>query len=317
MALCALPAYEIARPPLEAPLHGLLDTAYIPDLSDLPEDEQKRWEAGISFTPNPLSCEDHVVPWMSGTDDPQDKALPGANAAYSHYHSFVLTYSTICHVTPGRSIEDGVEAAKQALEVGSGQAVESILWGGDPDSPIADLLAEGENFSLSGSTPLVTGAGACSGILNDNGLGGGAVAVNPKQALQMLTKALGTCAVGARGFIHAPVDIAEDWAGQGLVIPSDPKDPASKLITNIRGDYVVGGSGYTGIGPNGHALETPAAGNYWVYASGPVGVLMSEPEFQDTTIIDQTTNLHRVIVERTVAIAANPSCLFAVYVDAS
>lgn len=318
MALCTLPTYEIARPPLEAPLHGLLDTAYLPDLSDLPEDEQKRWEAGISFAPLPMSCEDHVTPWMSGTDDPQDKAEPGTNVPYSEYHSFVLTYSTICHVVPGRSIDDLVEGAKRALEVGTGQAVEAILWGGNPDSPIADLYPPtGTNFSLSGSTPIVTGsgAGACSGILNQNGLGGGAVAVTPKQALLALTQALGNCSVGARGFIHAPVYLAEDWAEQGLAKPSDPSDSASKLITNVRGDYVVGGSGYTGVGPYGHALETPADGNVWAYASGPIGVLLSEPEFQNTTLIDQATNLHRVIVERTVAIAANSSCLFAVYVD--
>lgn len=317
MALCPLPVFEIARPPLEAPLHGLLDTAYVPDLDDLPESERDRWEAGISFAPNPLSCEDHVVPWMSGTDDPQDKALPGANVPYTTYRSFVLTYSTICHVTPGQSLEDGVDAAMEALRVGSGQAIESILWGAGDDSPLADLFApDGENFSLSGSTPLVTGgSGSCNGILNDNGLGGGAVAMSPKQALQALTQALGSCSIGARGFIHAPVGLAEDWASQGLITPSDLSDATSKLITNVRGDYVVGGSGYSGDGPYGHALDTPAAGNTWAYATGPIGVLMSEPEYQNTTVIDQATNLHRIIVERTVAIAANSSCLFAVYVD--
>lgn len=315
MAVCLLPSFEIPRPLIEAPLHGLLDTAYVLDPSDFPEGEREKWEASISIFPNPISC-DHVVPWMAGTDDPQDKAETGTSVPYSTYRSFVLTYSTACHVTPG-SIDESVKAAEDALAVGSGQAVEAILWGTGGVGPLADNFPpDGDNFSLSGATPLVTGgAGSCSGILNDSGTGSGAVAVSPKQALQALTQALGGCAIGARGFIHAPVGIAEDWAGQGLITPSDPKDPASKLITNVRGDYIVGGSGYTGTGPDDHPLATPAAGHAWVYASGPVGVILSEPRYKETSLVDNRTNLHRIIVERTVAIAANATCLFAVYVD--
>jgi hypothetical protein len=316
MAFLPPPSFEIPRPPVEAPLHGLLDTAYTLDLSDIPEGERDRWEAGIKFIANPSSC-DHVVPWMSGTDNPQDKAGPGASVPYSTYHSFVLTYSTTCHVVPGASLDDNVEAAMDALRVGSGQAVESILWGAGGDSPIADLFApSGDNFSLTGSTPVVTGApGSCIGILNQNGAGSGATAMSPKQAQLALTEALGHCAIGARGFLHAPVGLAEDWASQRLSRLSDPDDVTSKLITNVRGDYIVGGSGYSGAGPVGHALETPASGHAWAYATGPIGVLLSEPTVKDTTQIDHRTNLHEIIVERTVAIAANATCLFAVYVD--
>jgi hypothetical protein len=254
---------------------------------------------------------------MSGTDDPQNKAEPGANVPYSTYHSFVLTYSSTCHVVPGKSLDENIDAALAALSVGTGQAVEAVLWGPGTGSPIEDLFGDGGNFSLSGSTPLVTGydAGSCNGILNQNALGGDIVAMSPKQALLALTQALGTCSVGARGFIHAPVYVAEDWAERGLIKPSDPKDTASKLITNVRGDYVVGGSGYSGAGPVGHALATPANGYAWVYATGPVGVLLSAPTFKDTTVIDNRTNLHKIIVERTAAIAANTTCLFAAYVD--
>lgn len=316
MAYLPPQAFEIPRPPLEPPLHGLLDTAYTPDLSNVPEEDKNRWEGGISFASNPASC-DHVTPWMSGTDDPDDKADPGPATPFSTYRSFVLTYSTRCMVTAASTLDDNVKAAEEALVVGSGQAVEAILWGPGAGSPLAELFdEEGENFSLTGSTPLVTGApGDCIGILNQGGAGGGAVALTPKEALQALTKALGRCAIGARGFIHASVDLAEDWAGQSLITLSDPKDPESKLITNVRGDYVVGGSGYSGAGPAGHALATPAAGHAWAYATGPVGVLLSDPVAKETSLVDNRTNLHRVLVERTAAIAVNSTCLFAVYVD--
>lgn len=316
MAFLPPPSFEIPRPPLEAPLHGLRDVAYTPNLNSIPESERDRWTGGITFAPNPTTCEDHVVPWMGWTDDPADKAGPGANVPYSTYHSFTLTYSTSCHALPS-DLDDRVEAALEALDAGTGQAIESIFWGPGSAGPLAPMFPPlGSNFSLSSATPLVTGYGAdaCSGILNHNPLTGDIVALSPKQALLALTQALANCGLGARGFIHAPVYLAEDWAGEGQIKPSgdDDKDP---LITRIRGDYVVGGSGYSGVGPEGHVLQTPASGHAWAYASGPVGLLMTEPRAVETTLIDHKTNLHNIIVERTVAIAANASCLFAVYVD--
>lgn len=318
MAFLPPPAFEIPRPPVEPPLHGLLDTAYEPDLSHFPESEREKWQAGISFVPNPATCADHVVPWAAWSDSPEDKADPGANVAYSTFQSFVLTYSTECLAIPGNELDERVKAAKEALIAGSGQAVEAIFWGPGSAGPLAGIYAPlGSNFSLSGETPLVTGSGAdaCNGILNQTPTGSGIVDFTPKQALLSLTQALGNCGLGARGLIHAPVYLVEDWASQGLIALSDPADPTSKFITNIRGDYVVGGSGYSGVGPEDHPLEQPADGYAWAYATGPVGVLLSEPEEQETTLVDHRNNMHRIIVERTVAIAANTSCLFAAYVD--
>lgn len=310
-------SFEISRPPVEPPLHGLLDAAYIPDLSDLPENERDRWQGGISFPPALTTCNDRVMPWRGWTDDPQDKAGPGVNPPYANYHSFVLTYSTHCNVVPSQ-IDDQVKLAKDALTAGTPQAVESIFWGPNNDGPLAELFTEdGGNFSLSGSTPLVTGydADSCNGILNRNSIGSDVTALSPKQALLALTQALGNCGLGARGMIHAPVYLAEDWASDRLVRLADSDDVTSPLITNVRGDYVVGGSGYSGVGPAAHPLHEPADGYAWAYATGPVGVLLSEPEERETTLIDNRTNLHKIIVERTVAIAADTSCLFAVYVD--
>lgn len=318
MAFLPHPLFEIPRPPVEPPLHGLLETAYEPDLSQFPESERERWEAGISFSPNPSTCADHVVPWMSWTDTPADKALPGANVAYSTYNTFTLTYTEHCMAIPGPELDARIKAAMDNLVAGSGQAVESAFWGPGSGGPLAAMFPPlGENFSLSGSTPLVTGYGAnsCTGILNRNPIGSNITSFTPKQALLALTQALGNCALGARGFIHAPVYLAEDWASEEFVKLSDPSDPTSKFITNMRGDYVVGGSGYSGDGPEGHPLKDPADGFAWAYATGPVGVLLSEPRSAETTLIDHRNNLHKIIVERTVAIAANSSCLFAAYVD--
>ncbi len=318
MAFLPPPSFEIPRPPVEAPLHGLLQTAYEPDLSKLPEGERDRWENGISFQPNPSTCADHVAPWMPWTDDPEDKDVPGANVPYSTYRTFILTYSMYCQAVPGPALDDDIQSAKDALIAGSGQAVEAIFWGPGSSGPLAEMFyPTGENFSLSGNTPLVTGYGAsaCTGILNRNPIGSDIVAFTPKQAALALGQALGNCALGARGTLHAPIYLAEDWISQELGRLSDPMDTESKLITNVRGDYIVGGSGYSGIGPEGHPLQTPADGFAWAYATGPVGVLLSEPRHAETTLIDHTSNIHKILVERTVAIAANSSCLFAAYVD--
>lgn len=322
MAFLPPPSFEIPRPPVEPPLHGLLDTAYTPDLSGFSENERDKWEAGITFIANPSTCTDHVEPWMPWTDSPADKSEQGATAPDSVYHSVVLTYSTECHALPSDLNEnsDRIKAAKEAMKAGTGQAVEALFWGPNGAGPLADLYPpNGPNFSLSGSTPLVTGytGDACSGILNRNALTGDITALTPKQALLALTQALANCGLGARGFIHAPVYLAEDWQEEGLIRLSDPTKVESKYITGIRGDYIVGGSGYTGYGPRGHVLETPEDGYSWAYATGPVGVLLSEPTFKDTTMVDNRTNLHRIIIERTVAIATSASCLYAVYVDVS
>jgi hypothetical protein len=317
MALLSLPSFEIPRPPVEPPLHGLLDAAYTPDLSSLPEGERSRWESGISFPPASTTCNDKVEAWMSGSDDPQDKAAPGVVPPFNTFRSFVLTYTMHCMALPTQ-IEPQIELAKQALIAGTPQAVEAIFWGPNDDGTLTDLYStESGNFSLSGATPLVTGydADSCNGILNRNTLGSDIVAKSPKQALLALTQALGNCGLGARGMIHAPVYLAEDWASQQLARLSDNDDVTSPLITNVRGDYVVGGSGYSGVGPAAHTLREPADGHAWAYATGPVGVLLNEPRESDTTIIDNRTNLHKIIVERDVAIAASDSCLFAVYVD--
>ncbi len=320
MTYCPSPTFEIPRPPVEPPLHGLLDTAYEPDLGGLSEEDRDKWMSGITFIANPSTCSDHVFPWLPSTDDPQDKHEQETSVPPETYRSFVLTYSTTCMALPGKELDARTKAAKDALIAGTGQAVESIFWGSNAGNTLAEIFPpEGSNFSLTGSTPLITGYAndSCSGILNHDPLTTGIDAVSPQQALLALTQALGNCGLGARGFIHAPVYLAEDWAQWGLAIPSDPKDPASKLMTNVRGDYIVGGSGYSGQGPDGHVLATPVDGFAWAYATGPVGVLLSEPEERETTLIDHRTNLHRIIVERTVVIAANASCLFAIYVDVS
>jgi hypothetical protein len=318
MAYLPPPSFEIARPPLEPPLHGLLDAAYVPDLSSLSDDERDKWMGGITVPGSPSTCSDHVHPWLPWTDDPADKADPDGYVADSVFHSVVLTYSTECHALPAQ-LDNRIKLAKEALIAGTGQAIESIFWGPNDTGTLADFYGEGGNFSLSGSTPLVTGYTDedCTGILNRNPVSGSITPLSPKQALLALTQALGNCGLGARGFIHAPVYLTEDWAGQSLIKLSDLSDNASNLVTNVRGDYVIGGSGYPGTGPNGHPLEEPADGYVWAYATGPVGVLLSEPEEKETTMVDHTTNLHRIIVERNVAIAANPACLYAVYVDVS
>lgn len=318
MAFLPPPSFEIPRPPIEAPLHGLLDVAYTPDLTDLPESERDRWQNGITFAPNPTTCTDKVSPWLPWTDDPQNKTPPSSAVPFSTYHTYVLTYTLYCQAIPGPELKTNVAKAKEALVAGTGQAVEAIFWGPNSGGVLADLFPPADdNFSLSGSTPLVTGfaSNSCSGILNRSPLTTGIVPFTPKQALLALTQALGNCGLGIRGFIHAPVYLAEDWAGEQYITLSDNSDTTSPLITHVRGDYVVGGSGYSGVGPEGHVFETPQDGFAWAYASAPVGVLLSEPEERETTLIDHTNNLHKVIVERTVAIAANPSCLFAAYVD--
>lgn len=313
MAFLPRPSVEVKYPPVEPPLHSLVDVAFEIEVA-----EEEDWQNGILFSSNPTTC-DGVAPWLPYTDDPADKPTPGDVIAGSRYHSFYLTYTAHCQATPSTLKED-IDKAKDAIVAGTPKAIESIFWGPNSGTALADLFdEEGENFSLTSATPQVSGSAvdSCGGVLNPNWEGGEGVITpfSPKQAYLSLTQALGNCGTGARGVIHAPVYLVESWAEDGLIRLEDPSDFESNYVTNVRGDYVVGGSGYSGAGPDWHDLADPADGYAWAYASAPVGVKLSDPEERETTIVDHTNNIHKVIVERLAVIQVNPSCVYAAYVD--
>lgn len=80
--------------------------------------------------------------------------------------------------------------------------------------------------------------------------------------LGFLEQALGDV-LGAQGLIHAPRYMAPVFADHWLTEMS----PGGRSRTTTSGTPVVFGAGYPPIGPDG---VRPAAGDSWLYASGPV-----------------------------------------------
>lgn len=123
-------------------------------------------------------------------------------------------------------------------------------------------------------------------------LGGGAVSL--LEAFAALSGAIGV-RYGGEGVIHAP-----SWLGEHL-FAGDMVTAQRGVLRANRGHRVVLGDGYPGTGPGG---STPAAGNAWLYGTGPVvwrrGAIATTPVNESMA---RATNDVVVISERTYVVA--------------
>lgn len=128
--------------------------------------------------------------------------------------------------------------------------------------------------------------------------------VKIKYGLALLERALGDAGCGTRGTIHVTRDVASVLGA---------KDVDGHLETPL-GNYVVAGTGYTGHGPDG---THPNPGT-WMYATGPVSVLLGEPQVPETEEfqnLDLDVNMYRSRVQSAAAVTWDGCAHFAVYVD--
>lgn len=273
----------------EAPLHNLLASSM-----RLDPDVSGRWENGITWEQEGCNgalsfqqlCD--MEPAITGTGT---QGGPGESDAVTYY----LAYE--CPAT-GRGNETKQDAVTRQLDVAAIKALEADFW-----------------QYLQNNTPNVSGSGgdATGGVLNVNATSA-PVAVTPEVALLQLSQALANCGGAARGMIHAPVYLVESWAQKNYI--EDNGD--GYLRTRGRGDIVVAGSGYTGVGPIDNPSSTPPDGTAWAYATRIVGVWEGATRHVPLNIdeaLNRANNIVRWTAEKSMLTQVDACCMFATLVD--
>lgn len=290
----------VPPPPATAPLHGLWPGS-ARDVSDREDDN--RWEGGFGFVPETCA---NVYAWhpycaaSGGAPGLGTKVETDTPAAGVSVLPFTLYVPFKC-TTAGMVSRDDEGRVRRALEAGTSMGLEGEFW--------SDTLGLG-NFSLVKSTPNLA-AGATGGILNPGGIV--PTPVTPAMALALLAQGRADCALGSRGMIHAPVALVVLWTALGYL-----KEDGPRLVTKVRGDIVVAGSGYPGTGPTGQSA--PAAGTVWAYGTGLVETRVSDitilPD-REAWAVDHRLNQIAFKAERTVAADTDGCCPQAVLVALS
>lgn len=284
------PEKIVSLPAAEDPNHTLLSAALNPGGDGRPDG----WQMGL--TAKAEFCGEASAWDPCGSGDGRAKSTPGANPETFDYHPFVLEVPIQCS-SAGWEAADYEGKALRFIQAATAKALEREFWTGEKVP---------SNMSLQGGTP-----NDDDHVLNPGGWVA-PEAVSPAAALILLSSALANCGVGAKGMIHAPSSVAEVWY-QSYSLDNDGD---GNLVTGARGDTVVVGSGYTGQGPYGQ--PDPLPGQVWVFATGPVAVLLDDAEVFPKSLaeaLDRQTNTVVFRGERTAAAFHNGCCSFAVLVD--
>lgn len=130
-------------------------------------------------------------------------------------------------------------------------------------------------------------------------------------ALAVLEYAIGQCAHGARGVIHATRHALTYWAQLGLV-----RREGAQLLTFLD-TIVVADAGYDGSGPDGQAALD---GSQWAYATGiPIVRLGPERTIPDSDdlgpALNRGTNTVEYRAERRAAVSWDGCCHLAAELD--
>jgi hypothetical protein len=138
----------------------------------------------------------------------------------------------------------------------------------------------------------------------------------PETALAHLEDSLSTSPVGEAGVIHMTRDVAS-LLWDRLVLHTDGNEP---YITTLLGTPVSIGMGYTGNGPVGDVNAAASITNRWMFATGPVSVVIGESEIVNENLAqgaNVTINDMRIKAFRPAAVYFDPSTVFTVRVDVS
>lgn len=139
--------------------------------------------------------------------------------------------------------------------------------------------------------------------------------VSSEKALYLIEQSISTSPTGARGIIHMTRDVASSL-GSRLLFKTDSQNDKDAFAVTRLGTLVVIGSGYTGAGPDGATGAAPSGTNKWMYATGPVEVLLGPP-LADNAAFTPSTNDQIVRVNRAAAVHFDPSIWTAAQVTLS
>ena len=204
----------------------------------------ERWINGAQIWAYPTETPENWDLCYEGTF--RDKAEGESNPIplFSAYATYVPISCSAMGMGPW---DEFMERAEAVMDAVTSFAVERALSRGVP-------LSATPFFADANATVLASGS-----------------AVAPMVGLGYLEDAIGATARG--GMIHATPSVATQWFDQDRIDRLTPEEDSSSLVT-VMGTPVAAGGGYIGSTPAGQAAA--AAGQSWVYATGPVEVRLAE-----------------------------------------
>lgn len=196
-----------------------------------------RWMNGVNVDGYPIEVPSLWEPCSSGTFRVKEE---GDVTPQPRFDAFGLYVPITCSaISFGGNWEQFADRARVVLEATESWGIEQALSNGVP----------GSSNPFFGDTNLTV-------------LGGGAV--TPAVGLSWLEEAIG--GTGRLGFIHAPPAVVSAWGFDKL--------ETGDVLYTVNGTPVAVGGGYSGVDPVDET--SPAAGQSYAFATGPVEVRFSE-----------------------------------------
>lgn len=235
------PRAPVAAPQRRPPLVSLI-AASATNLGPNPSIDDgefaDRWMNGLAFEPEQCGAYD--------IDDPCDTShsVIHTNPARVTNDPFVIKTSEDCWPSSGiDALREQSARARRALERVTPKAVENEFWTGGHAA-----TTPGRNQYLTNpAAEDLTPAGGLAPII---------------YALTELQDYLADCGDGGVGMIHAPRRLVALWDSAYML----RREPGSAVVTDLFGNLVVGGVGYTGGSPRAAATtlidwsSAPASG---------------------------------------------------------
>lgn len=217
-------------------------------------EDGERWLNGVNVYGYPSDTPSLWEPCSEGTFRTK---VEGGEQPQPRFDSFVVYQSITCSTLGMGDWRDFARRAEVVLEATQSFGVEEAL-----------------------SQGVVMSSNPFFGDANLDILAGGA-AQTPEVGLRFLEDAIG--ATGRGGLIHATPAVIAAWEFEAL--------ETGNFLRTPNGTPVASGGGYIGADPVAGA--SPAAGQAWTFATGPIQVRLSETQLVGDDIngtLDQTIN---------------------------
>lgn len=235
------------------------------------------WLSGAAVYPYPSDLPGEWDPCSTGTFRTKDE---GSGVESPHFASFVSYLPITCSAMSIGDPEEFANRAEIALNAVQSYSVEKQLSQGTGVATNPFFADAAHTLSAAGAT-----------------------AKSPEVALAYLEEEIGE--TGKQGMIHATPPVVSRWFDQ---------DRLDSPLVTVNGTRVVSGGGYQGATPTGRAAA--AAGESWVYATGPVEVRLAPIAVLDIKdVLDRSNNDVTFRAERYVLVTWDTQLQAAVLVD--
>lgn len=236
---------------------------------------------------------------LGGTEFVEIIASPNKQTNLS-YQPFMIR-TKVDGSTFGTDLNRFKAIAKENLDLVAQKAIETEFWSGTISKGIITDVVP--NPLEPNATNRYLASSLATDVTPVAGTG-----IKPRYGQALLEEAIGNASLGYQGTIHAPRAVASALRVK--------EGKGGALRTNL-GTPMVAGSGYSKQGPDG---TNAAPGKYWMYATGPVTVILGEdavfPETQSQAV-NVRNNTIEYFAELPAAVVWSTQHVFAVLVDLS